>query len=234
VYHVSQSDGGSQLKARDFELLNVDEDKSGTMPSRIFGSLATDLHLSARPSDNGKDRSGGGSGGSAGAVKAFAMSMHTSPDSSEPRHPFLVTTGPDWKIRFWDTDRIASSMIVNDKEDKALYTASKFGNDISAYTEMALSDSLSEKEKGTSSPASGRTGTMSPISNDADSDKVGAASKKKKENREGKIARYEVIRRSANQLLKGHKDTVTAVALLEYPFGMIISADRSGALYIFR
>jgi phosphoinositide-3-kinase regulatory subunit 4 len=234
VYHVSQSDGGSQLKARDFELLNVDEDKSGTMPSRILGSLATDLHLSARPSDNGKDRSGGGSGGSAGAVKAFAMSMHTSPDSSEPRHPFLVTTGPDWKIRFWDTDRIASSMIVNDKEDKALYTASKFGNDISVYTEMALSDSLSEKEKGTSSPASGRTGTMSPISNDADSDKVGAASKKKKENREGKIARYEVIRRSANQLLKGHKDTVTAVALLEYPFGMIISADRSGALYIFR
>ncbi|KAI5198419.1 ARM repeat-containing protein [Aureobasidium subglaciale] len=232
VYHVNQTDGSNGLKARDFELLNVDEDKSGVMPSRILGSLATDPHLSARPSDNGKDRSGRGSAGSAGAVKAFIMSMHTSPDTSEPRHPFLVTTGPDWKIRFWDTDRIASSMIVNDKDEKATYTATKFGNDISAYTEQSLSDSISEKERLSSSPASGRTGTMSPVSNDADSER--GSTKKKKENREGKVARYEVIRKSANQLLKGHKDTVTAVALLEYPFGMIISADRSGAVYIFR
>ncbi|KAH0376692.1 protein kinase WD40, partial [Aureobasidium melanogenum] len=233
VYHINQTDGGSALKARDFELLNVDEDKSGAMPSRILGSLATDSHLSARPSDNGKDRSGRGSGASAGAVKAFIMSMHTSPDSSEPRHPFLVTTGPDWKIRFWDTDRIASSMIVNDKDDKAIYTASKFGNDISVYTEQSLSDSASEKDKGSSSPAPNRANTASPVSNDADSER-GSTSKRKKEAREGKVARYEVIRKSANQLLKGHKDTVTAVALLEYPFGMIVSADRSGAVYIFR
>ncbi|KAG9590248.1 protein kinase WD40, partial [Aureobasidium melanogenum] len=166
-------------------------------------------------------------------VKAFIMSMHTSPDSSEPRHPFLVTTGPDWKIRFWDTDRIASSMIVNDKDDKAIYTSSKFGNDISVYTEQSLSDSASEKDKGSSSPAPNRASTTSPVSNDADSER-GSTSKRKKETREGKVARYEVIRKSANQLLKGHKDTVTAVALLEYPFGMIISADRSGAVYIFR
>jgi phosphoinositide-3-kinase regulatory subunit 4 len=221
VYHVDQSDGRSGLKARDFELLNVDEDKSSTMPSRILGSLATDPHLSARPSDNGKDKSGGGSGGSAGAVKAFTMSMHTSPDSSEPRHPFLVTTGPDWKIRFWDTDRISSSMIVNDKDDKPTYTASKFGNDISAYTEQSLT---SENEKSSSSPAPGRA------SPDTESER----SKNKKKDKEAKVARYEVIRKSANQLLKGHKDSVTAVALLEYPFGMIVSADRSGAVYIFR
>jgi phosphoinositide-3-kinase regulatory subunit 4 len=229
VYHVDQTDGRSGLKARDFELLNVDEDKSGAMPSRILGSLATDPHLSARPSDNGKDRSGGSSGGSAGAVKAFTMSMHTSPDSLEPRHPFLVTTGPDWKIRFWDTDRIASSMIVNDKDEKATYTVSKFGNDISAYTEQSLGDSASEKEKNSSSPASGRA---SPVANDAESERSSSASKNKK--KESKVARYEVIRKSANQLLKGHKDTVTAVTLLEYPFGMIVSADRSGAVYIFR
>jgi phosphoinositide-3-kinase regulatory subunit 4 len=45
------------------------------------------------------------------------------------------------------------------------------------------------------------------------------------------------MRLSANRRIscsKGHKDTVTAVALLEYPFGMIVSADRSGAVYIFR
>jgi phosphoinositide-3-kinase regulatory subunit 4 len=225
VYHVDQTDGKTGLKARDFELLNVDEDKSSTMPSRILGSLATDPHLSARPSDNGKDKSGGGSGGSAGAVKAFTMSMHTSPDSSEPRHPFLVTTGPDWKIRFWDTDRISSSMIVNDKDDKPTYTASKFGNDISIYTEQSPT---SDNEKSSSSPAPGRT---SPASNDAESER---GKSKKKENKEAKVARYEVIRKSANQLLKGHKDSVTAVALLEYPFGMIVSADRSGAVYIFR
>jgi phosphoinositide-3-kinase regulatory subunit 4 len=223
VYHIDQTDGKSGLKARDFELLNVDEDKSSAMPSRILGSLATDPHLSARPSDNGKDRSGGGSGGSAGAVKAFTMSMHTSPDTSEPRHPFLVTTGPDWKIRFWDTDRIASSMIVNNPDDKPTYTATKFGNDISVYTEQNP-DNTSEKP---SSPAPGRA------SPDAESER-GSTTSKNKKNKEAKVARYEVIRKSANQLLKGHKDSVTAVALLEYPFGMIVSADRSGAVYIFR
>jgi phosphoinositide-3-kinase regulatory subunit 4 len=250
-------------KARDFELLNVDEDHSGVMPSRILGSLALDPHLSAKPSDTAKDnnslkaggerrRRGSTAGGSAGAVKAFAMSMHTSADhTSEPRHPFLVTTGPDWKIRFWDTDRIASSMIVNDDytavdDDDGdggsncrttVYTATKIGNDISVYTEQTMSEA--EKDRDTLSLASGRTGTLSPASTDADGERSSNASnnnnnKKKRDAAKAKVARYDVIRKSANQLLKGHKDTVTAVALLQHPFGMIVSADRSGVVYIFR
>lgn len=235
VYHVNENDGSTRLNAGDFELLNVDEDKSGAMPSRVLGSLALDPHLSARPSDTGKDRTGRTSGASAGSVQAFAMSMHLSPDSSEPRHPFLVTTGPDWKIRFWDTDRIASSIIVNGNrnDEKATYSFTKLGNDISVYTEQGLPEGASDKEKSSLSPASGRTGTMSPTSNDADSER-GNPAKKKKENREGKVARYDIIRASANQLLKGHRDTVTAIALLDRPYGMIISADRTGMVYIFR
>jgi phosphoinositide-3-kinase regulatory subunit 4 len=121
-------------------------------------------------------------------------------------------------------------MIVNDKDDKPTYTSTKFGNDISAYTEQTL-DNTSEKEKLSSSPAPGRA---SPVSNDAESERSSNTSKTKKKDKEAKVARYEVIRKSANQLLKGHKDSVTAVALLEYPFGMIVSADRSGAVYVFR
>lgn len=234
LYHVAEFDTHAKLNAREFELLNVDEDKSDAMPSRILGSLALDPHLAAQPSDTGKDRTAKGSGASAGAVRGFVMSMHASSDSSEPRHSFLVTSGPDWKIRFWDTDRIASSTIVNgnDKDEKAAYTASKLGNDTSVFTEQGASVS-SDKSRGVASPVSGRAGTTSPVSiDDAESDR--GSQRRKKEGREPKVARYDVIRASAPQLLKGHKDTVTAIALLERPFGMIISADRAGVVYVFR
>jgi phosphoinositide-3-kinase regulatory subunit 4 len=45
-------------------------------------------------------------------------------------------------------------------------------------------------------------------------------------------SRYDAIRSSAQQLLNGHLDTVTDVAVLERPFGMVLSADRSGQVFV--
>ena len=47
-----------------------------------------------------------------------------------------------------------------------------------------------------------------------------------------KPSRYEVIRLSAQRLLDGHLDAITDVALLEQPFGMVLSADRMGQVFV--
>lgn len=49
-----------------------------------------------------------------------------------------------------------------------------------------------------------------------------------------KVSRYDIIRSSAAGLSKSHADQITCVALLERPFPMILSADRSGMIYVYR
>ena len=48
------------------------------------------------------------------------------------------------------------------------------------------------------------------------------------------MTRYEVIRSSAQGMLVGHKDDITCIALVERPFGMIVSGDRSGMIYVYQ
>lgn len=234
VYHVVDSDIAARLTARDFELLNVEEDQVNT-PGRILGAVALDPKLNPPTQQTNAKDTKKVDEAVIGATKTFVMSMHVPSDGSEPRHPFLISAGPDWKIRFWDSDRLGASAIVNGSEadEKPSYSATNLGADIRLITEKDSAPSVSSnRQQDSPSPSpSGRTSISSPGSK---GDSAARPEKtRKKEGREGKVSRYEVIRGSAQQLLKGHKDTITAVALVERPFGMVVSADRSGMVYVF-
>ncbi|GAB7346883.1 hypothetical protein MBLNU459_g1963t1 [Dothideomycetes sp. NU459] len=168
VYHVTDSGSDDRLNARDFELLNVDDDPVDT-PGRILGAVALDPKLnppSQQPTGGKEDKKSDEA--IAGTMENFVMSMHVPSDGSEPRHPFLISAGPDWKIRFWDSDRLNASMIVNgnDTEDKPTYSASNLGADVRVIAEKDGSPSVSshrqQRDTPSSSPSSGPTPVSSP------------------------------------------------------------------------
>lgn len=234
VYQVSSVFNPTErLTARDFELLNVDEEKSDT-PGRILGAVALDPKLNSfnlsNQQSHGKEAKKVDEA-VIGTTRSFVMSMHVPSDGSEPRHPFLISAGPDWKIRFWDSDRLVASMIVNGDEadEKPVYSAGNLGADIRLITEKDSTIAVPSSRQRDSPSPSPSVSSPGPKGDSA----TRSEKPKKKEGREGKVSRYDVIRASAQQLLKGHKDTVTAVALIERPFGMIVSADRSGIVYVF-
>jgi phosphoinositide-3-kinase regulatory subunit 4 len=49
-----------------------------------------------------------------------------------------------------------------------------------------------------------------------------------------RVQRYDAIRGSARTVLGGHLDAVTDVAVLERPFGMVVSADRGGGVFVYQ
>jgi phosphoinositide-3-kinase, regulatory subunit 4 len=49
-----------------------------------------------------------------------------------------------------------------------------------------------------------------------------------------KPPRSTVISLQQQQLLKSHLDSILDIALLELPYGMLVSVDRSGVVFIFQ
>lgn len=252
LYHVVSTDlpasSSSRLRTADFELLNVDEERSSgaaATSARILGAVSLDPNLNPSTLANDSKTEVG-----QGSVRSFQVSMHIPPDGADPRYSYLVSAGPDWKVRFWDTAKLESSCVVNGDEPKPTqrkddvtqnqkddstppaWSASTLGTDTKVYTARdtlalpALSSKIKSKESPDQSPSPSRIAS-SPSTTGAN----GSPNKKKKG--EGKVSRYETIRASAQQLLRGHRDAVTAVAVVERPFGMIVSGDRSGGVYVF-
>lgn len=134
--------------------------------------------------------------------------------SNDPEHQnaFAVSGGPDGKVRFWDCERLDGCRLVSGgaPDEKLAYTYSSLGLDT-----KVISEKVSE----------GGTATGDAIESNA----VRPAAK----GSSGvKGSRYEAIRTSAQHLLGGHLDTITDVAVLEKPFGMVLSADRSGQVFV--
>jgi phosphoinositide-3-kinase regulatory subunit 4 len=133
-------------------------------------------------------------------------------EKGEAKHTFILTAGPDWKIRYWDTYRPEASMIVSGLEAdevKPQFATSQPGVETTVITELssqpqpqALSsrDSRASPSSKKPAPKSSRTGLISL---------------------------------QQQQLLKTHLDKIMDVALVEQPYGVVISADRSGVIYMF-
>ncbi|KAF1966121.1 phosphoinositide 3-kinase regulatory subunit 4 [Bimuria novae-zelandiae CBS 107.79] len=129
-------------------------------------------------------------------------------------HIFLLTAGPDWKVRYWDTTRQEASVVVSGMEpDEARpqYTTSQ---PPSSPETLVVTERLHQLQSQSQSTASrdGRSTTKKSV---------------------GKISRTGLISAQQQHLLKGHLDTILDVALVESPYGMVISADRSGRIYVF-
>ncbi|KAJ4368144.1 Serine/threonine-protein kinase [Neocucurbitaria cava] len=192
---VYRTGGCKDIGTKSTTLIDLDEEKSGGM----LGRFATSLEPTASST---ADR----------GIRALAVHTQAIDDKGESKHTFLLTAGPDWKIRYWDTNKVDSSMIVSGleaDETKPQYTSSQPAPDTIVVTER-----LSQPQ---SSASNGR-------------DSRGSSSSKKtvqKSPRSGPISLQQ------QHLLKGHLDNILDVALIEQPYGMVISADRSGVINMF-
>lgn len=192
VYRIG---GGRETGLKSTQLTDLDEEKPGGM----LGRFATALEPTANQS---ADR----------GIRAIAVHSQAVDDKGDARHTFVLTAGPDWKIRYWDTYKPEASMIVSGLEPdevKPQFAVSQPGVETTVVTELSSQPQapvLSARESKSSSsgkkpaPKSSRTGLIS---------------------------------QQQQQLLKSHLDKIMDVALVEQPYGMVISADRSGVIHMF-
>ena len=191
VYRTGTS---KDMGSKSTTLVDLDEEKPGGM----LGRFATALEPSA---SSAMDR----------GIRALAVHTQTIDDKSESKHTFLLTAGPDWKIRYWDSNRPESSMVASGLEAdevKPQYTTSQSPSDTMIVTER-LSQAQGQSMNGRDSRSSpNRKSTQ-------------------------KSPRSGLISSQQQHLLKSHLDSILDVALIEQPYGMVISGDRSGVINMF-
>ena len=185
---------------RTYRLIDVDEERAGGMLDRFDGQLDPSASASV---DRG--------------VRAIAVAPHITEDNSEPRYYFILSAGPDWKVRFWDGHRYEASAVISGMEPdegKPTYTVQS-GPEPLVVTEK-LAPPLSAAASAIASPGTSR----------ASSNTSGRRERRAP-------SRSSIVSLQQQHLLKSHTDTIQDIALLEYPYGMIVSVDRSGVVYIF-
>ncbi|KAF1993216.1 ARM repeat-containing protein [Amniculicola lignicola CBS 123094] len=193
VYRTGTSkDTGSKSTT----LLDLDEEKSGGM----LGRFATSLEPVANSiADRG--------------IRAVVVTPQATDDKGDAKHTFLLTAGPDWKVRYWDTSRPELSTAVSGleaDEAKPQYTTSQPSADM-----VVVSERLSQPQAQSSTTRDSRASSSSPKKTPQKSSRSG------------------LISLQQQHFLKSHLDTILDVALIEQPYGMVISADRSGVIYMF-
>ena len=153
----------------------------------------------------------------------FDLNMQS--EDSDTQSAFAVTGGPDNKVRFWDCERLEGCRVVNGAavDEKPTYTISNLSQDTKVISEKSsdvLQQGAGVMESKPVATASSKRGLLAAGSGGAS----GSSS----------AAKYETIRLSARSLLQGHLDSVTDVAVLERPFGMVVSGDRAGRVFVYQ
>jgi phosphoinositide-3-kinase regulatory subunit 4 len=151
-------------------------------------------------------------------IRSLAMGVHAL-ENGEPKFYFFVTVGPDWKVRFWDTLHPTSSSIVSGmelEEGKPVYTTSTLPPDLTIISERL-------------SPPPPISGSSSGQAGSPASSKGGRPEKRSVREKKGSS----IVSMQQQHLLKSHLDSIMDVALLELPYGMVISVDRMGCVYVF-
>lgn len=206
IYRV----GGNKEGPKGYDAWEVDEDK----PEGMLGRFATNIETSA-------------TGNADRGVRAMVVGNGTLEVSEQRdvRHAFILTGGSDKKLRFWDFTRIENSTIFSGlapDEGKPTYSASH------PTTAMTLNTERLPRGQTSSTPGS-------PSGGAADD---GRGSSRRANGAGGGTAvrptRSTVISVQQQQLLKSHLDSILDVALLESPYTMTVSVDRSGVVFVFQ
>lgn len=147
-------------------------------------------------------------------VRAMIVGTDTFDDGRDSKYGFIITGGSDKKIRFWDLANVEKSLVVSGleaDEPKPQYT---FAHPTAALT-------LNTERTPRQNPTSPNAAASSRSSN--------STSKSS-----GRPPRSTVISLQQQQLLKSHLDSILDIALLESPYGMMVSVDRSGVIFVFQ
>ncbi|KAG9231929.1 hypothetical protein BJ875DRAFT_100348 [Amylocarpus encephaloides] len=155
-----------------------------------------------------------GSSSSDRGVRAMLVGTDNHDNSRDSKYGFIVTGGSDRKIRFWDVSRVENSMIVSglDIEEKVpTFTSAN-------PTPLLVLNTESTGQPGPTAPNAAAGSRSSNTSKSAST----------------RPPRSTVISLQQQQLLKSHLDSILDVALLESPYGMLVSVDRSGVVFVFQ
>ena len=155
-----------------------------------------------------------GSSNSDRGIRGMIAGTDTYDDTRDSKYGFIITGGSDKKIRFWDVSRVENSMVVSglDSEElKPTFTAAHPTASLTLNTERIP-----------------RPGPTAP--NAAAGSRASSTSKASS----GRPPRSTVISLQQQQLLKSHLDSILDIALLESPYGMMVSVDRSGVVFVFQ
>ena len=147
-------------------------------------------------------------------VRAMIAGTDAHDDGRESKYGFIITGGSDKKIRFWDLARVENSMVVSGLDTDELKPSFT-----SAHPTASLT--LNTERIPRPGPTAPNAGAGSKTSN---------ASKSSS----SRPPRSTVISLQQQQLLKSHLDSILDIALLESPYGMMVSVDRSGVVFIFQ
>ncbi|KAK8163309.1 phosphoinositide 3-kinase regulatory subunit 4 [Phyllosticta citribraziliensis] len=142
----------------------------------------------------------GGGGATDRSVRATAL-------GSDDGNDFVVTAGPDWKVRYWDVGRPENSTVVSGLEMEE-----------SRPTYASLPPSAPNPET-----AVVQERILRPQGGVDNGDSAANAA-----------ARENLRGLQQQQLLKGHLDNIMDVAVLEQPYGMVVSVDRAGCVFVFQ
>jgi phosphoinositide-3-kinase regulatory subunit 4 len=205
---------------KDYEAWHVDGDRPEGMLSRFATS---------GPGSAGIEPSGPSSNAAPADICAFAVGFDSPDDGKDnsTRCGFIVSAGCDRKIRFWDLTRPELSTIVSGQDiasdggvsGKPRYELSQLTPNLLVTTEHIPSGS-SPATGGSGGRAGGNGGTGGKGNNNK---KVGS----------GRPPRSTVISLQQQRLLKTHLDFIQDVAVLRAPYGMVVSVDRAGMVYVF-
>lgn len=144
-------------------------------------------------------------------VRAMAIGTSTSSDSRDVRHAFIVTGGSDKRLRFWDIGRIENSCVYSGLQNEE--SPPTFSNAQSTSTTSLNIERLPRTPApNTTSATQGRSKTATSA----------------------RPPRSTVISLQQQQLLQSHLDSILDVVLLESPYTMSVSVDRSGVVFVFQ
>ncbi|KAI8629567.1 hypothetical protein F5Y19DRAFT_433492 [Xylariaceae sp. FL1651] len=173
-------------------------------PEGMLGHFATNLEPTTGNSDRG--------------VRAMVVGAGAMEEQRDVRYGYILTGGSDKKLRFWDLVRIENSCVFSglQSEDARPVFAT-----VSTPSQPGLSLNVERLPK-TIAGTDPKTGSgSSKVS------KAGVSSREKP-------PRHTVISNEQAQLLRSHLDSILDVAVLELPYTMTVSVDRSGVIFVFQ
>ncbi|KAL5611484.1 hypothetical protein BROUX41_000917 [Berkeleyomyces rouxiae] len=203
----STSTGMPREGSKNYTAWDVDHDK----PEGMLGRFATNIEpLSSSHTPTTASVTDRG-------VRAMIVGTGVSQDGHEVKHAFIITGGSDKKLRFWDLALLENSLVyagLGPDEPRPRFVASNPAPGVLVNTERAV-------RTATDGGSSGRR-----------ADAADAQSSNR--NRTARPARNTVISQEQQHLLRSHLDCITDVALLELPYSISVSVDRSGVIYVFQ
>ncbi|PGH13616.1 VPS15 protein kinase [Polytolypa hystricis UAMH7299] len=208
---------------KDYEPWRVDDDR----PEGMLGRFASNPnYLAGVEPSAGNGPHGSQAGGDRNGIRALAAGLDIPEDGQEGlKCGFLISGGSDRKIRFWDVTHPDASAVVSGQDTFADGIAQKPRYDTTHPTPSLTITTEWIPTAGASS-AAGSKGSSKKRGGDGTSPSSPAGSPRP--------PRSTVISLQQQQLLKSHLDSILDVAILEVPYGMTVSVDRGGMIYVFQ